>query len=130
MVEQIKLIVDGKVVEFKKGMAAHATSTLVYDVSKYKKEYSRLVTYAGLDQSKGGAKFSVYTLVNGTDWTLVDEVGLLKSNQECAYIDINIENANYIKLYAHDNGSNGYDHAVYGDAKLVEKDLMAIWLLM
>lgn len=67
----IKLIVDGKVVEFKKGMAAHATSTLVYDVSKYKKEYSRLVTYAGLDQSKGGAgngaKFSVYTSVNGTD---------------------------------------------------------------
>ena len=34
---------------------------------------------------------------------------------------IDIRDANYIRLYANDNGSNGSDHAVWGDAKLVKE---------
>jgi len=120
----ITLIVDGETTEFKKGMGAHATSTLVYDVSQYKDSYTRLVTYAGVDSRQGnngnGVKFEIYTSVDGTTWDLVKDLGVLKGNNEAAYVDIELNNANFIKLYAHDNGSKGNDHSVYGDLKLVK----------
>ncbi|HCW53608.1 MAG TPA: hypothetical protein DG753_07720 [Clostridium sp.] len=122
----ITLIVDGEGVEFKKGIGAHATSTVVYDLRNYKDKYSRFISYVGIDKSQSGrgngVKFSIYTSNDDKNWTLAKNVGLLTSNGECAYVDIDISNANYLKLYADANGSNGNDHAVYGDAKLVDNN--------
>ena len=121
----ITLIVDGEGVQFKKGIGAHATSTVVYDLRNYKDKFSRFISYMGVDKSKNGwdngVDFSIYTSDNGVDWDLVKNVGVVTSATECAYVDIDISNANYLKLYAYDNGNSAFDHAVYGDAKLVTK---------
>ncbi|MCJ8342972.1 MAG: S-layer homology domain-containing protein [Cetobacterium sp.] len=124
--KKIKLRVDGEVVEFEKGIGAHATSTIVYDISNYKDIYTRLVSYVGIDSSQSGrgdgVVFSIYTSNDGKDWTLAKNVGLLTADKESAYIDIPLNGAKFIKLYANCNGYNGNDHAVYGDAKLVKAD--------
>lgn len=124
--KKIKLLVDGEVVEFEKGMGAHATSTLVYDLSNYSTEYTRFVSYVGVDYAQAGrgngVKFTISTSQDGINWTPVKELGVLTSNKDSAYVDINIKGVKYLKLYANDNGKNGNDHAVYGDAKLVKDD--------
>ena len=122
----IKLLVDGEAIEFKKGMGAHATSTLVYDVSDYIDTYTRFVSYVGIDNSQGsqgnGAIFKIYTSKDGERWDLAKNIGLLKGDKESAYVDIPLKGVKYIKLYADSNGHNGNDHAVYADAKLVKDD--------
>lgn len=123
---KIKLVVDGEIVQFEKGMGAHATSTLIYDLSNYSSEYTRFVSYLGLDNSmKGsgnGAKFTISTSTDGVTWTDVHVTDVLTADKEAAYVNIDISNARYLKLYAHDNGNNARDHAVYGDARIVKKD--------
>ena len=60
---KIKLVVDGEIVQFEKGMGAHATSTLIYDLSNYSSEYTRFVSYLGLDNSmKGGGNGAKFTI--------------------------------------------------------------------
>ncbi|MBP3914952.1 NPCBM/NEW2 domain-containing protein, partial [Clostridium sp.] len=49
----IKLIIDGETVEFGKGMAAHANSSMLYNVSNYSGEFTRLTGYLGVDASRG-----------------------------------------------------------------------------
>lgn len=122
----IKLIVDGETVEFEKGMGAHAPSTLVYDLSQYTDEYTRLVTYMGLDANQGtkgdGVKFTVSTSEDGVTWTEVKTIEVLKGNSESVYLDLKLDGAKFVKLYANENGGKGNDHAVYGDLKLVKDD--------
>ncbi len=45
----------------------------------------------------------------------------LKGTNSAVHVKIDIRDANYIRLYAHDNGGNGSDHAVWADAKLVKE---------
>lgn len=111
----------------KKGIWAHATSTVEYDISEYK-DYAYFITYYGLNTTAGkegnGVKFYIYTSEDGKNWTLRTEenpVALMGTNN-AKYAKIDIRDANYIRLYAHDNGSNAKDHAVWGDAKLVKED--------
>ena len=70
--DKITLNVDGEVLEFNKGIAAHATSTVVFDVSSYSNTYSRFTTYVGLDRSRGnngnGVKFKIMTSSDGKTW--------------------------------------------------------------
>ena len=123
----LSMLIDGAIVNVKKGIWAHATSTVEYDISAYK-DYAYFTTYYGLNTTnanKGnGVKFYIYTSVDGQDWTLqTDEnPAALKSGNNANYAKIDIRDANYIRLYAHDNGSNASDHAVWADAKLVKED--------
>ena len=120
------LNIDGASVVVKKGIFAHATSTIEYDISNYK-DYDYFTTYYGLNTSAGsngnGAKFYIYTSIDGKEWTLRTEENPtpLKGNNSAVKVKIDIRDANYIKLYAHDNGANGSDHAVWGDAKLIKE---------
>ncbi|MDU7441869.1 MAG: NPCBM/NEW2 domain-containing protein, partial [Clostridium sp.] len=124
--KKIKLNVDGEEREFQKGMGCHATSTLVYDISKYKNTYHRFVSYVGIDRRQGsrgdGVDFKIYTSKDGVNWDLVKDLGIVKGNEEARYVDIDLNGANYLKLYADKNQHNGNDHSVYGDAKLVKSD--------
>ena len=50
---KITLIVEeGETLQFDKGLGAHATSTVVYDVSQYSNQYTRFMTYAGVDDKE------------------------------------------------------------------------------
>ncbi len=117
--------IDGSAVVIKKGIWAHATSTVEYDISKYK-DYDYFITYYGLNTTSkagNGVKFYIYTSLDGENWTLRTEENptALKGTDNAVRVKIDIRNANYIRLYANDNGSNASDHAVWGDAKLVKE---------
>ena len=107
---------------FLKGMSAHATSTLIYDLSQY--DYDYFSTYMGVDESRGtngnGVKFYIYTQKEGEDWVLQTEQNptAVKGNEKALYAKINVKGVKYLKLYCDKNGNNTADHAVYADAKL------------
>ena len=113
----ITLIVNGEKKQFLKGVLAHATSTVVYDLSNY--DYDFFTTYYGVDQSMenngNGVKFAIYTSSDGTNWDLHTPVSpsVLKGNSEAQKIKISLAGVKYLKLYAHSNGNIGSDHAVY-----------------
>lgn len=121
---KIALNVEGEVLQFNKGIGAHATSNVVFDVSKYSQIYSRFTTYAGIDRSqwdKGdGIKVAIFTSNDGKQWTEVAKTNVLKGNKNAAFIDVNIKGAKYLKLYADKNGDNGNDHAVYGSPRILK----------
>ncbi len=68
----ITLLVNKQVKKFIKGITAHATSTVVYDISEYQFDYFK--TYYGIDAARGtngnGVKFAIYTSVDGENWQL------------------------------------------------------------
>ncbi|MCI8309161.1 MAG: hypothetical protein HFJ57_07585 [Clostridia bacterium] len=121
----ITVIVDGKPKKFLKGVAAHATSTVVYDITDY--DYDYFTAYIGVDASRGaggnGVKFSIYTSVDGQNWNLKTPVSpqVMKGNTEAQFVKIDIKEANYLKLYAHSNGNIDSDHSVYANAKLIKE---------
>ncbi len=120
------LKLNGYSTTFKKGIWAHATSTVEYDISEYK-DYAYFTTYYGLNTTAGnngnGVKFYIYTSVDGKEWTLQTEENpdAKKGVSNASYAKIDIRGVNYIRLYAHDNGSNASDHAVWGDSKLIKE---------
>lgn len=125
--ESLILRLDGYSTVFRKGIWAHATSTIEYDLREYK-DYAYFTTYYGLNttaQGTGnGVKFYIYTSVDGKEWTLrtSEDPTPLKGTSNAGYAKIDIQDANYLRLYAHDNGSNASDHAVWADSKLVKAD--------
>lgn len=123
----LTLVLNGSSTVFKKGIWAHATSTVEYDISEYK-DYAYFSTYYGVNttaQNVGnGVKFYVYTSKDGKEWKLETEENppVMKSPNNAGYIKIDIKEVNYIRLYANDNGSNASDHAVWADTKLTKKE--------
>ncbi len=118
----ITLNVDGKPKKFLKGIAAHATSTVIFDISNH--QYDFFSTYYGIDASRGssgnGVKFAISTSVDGENWELHTLVSppIKKGNAEAEFLNIPIRGKNYIKLYCVDLGNKDSDHCVYGNAKL------------
>ncbi len=119
---KISVKVENAYYPFDKGMWAHATSTIVYDIHDY--HYDYFTAYVGLNQtaatSSNGVKFYIYTSIDGVNWKLQtsENPTVLKAGMNAEFVKVNIKGANYLKLYANDNGANGNDHAVYADAKL------------
>ena len=121
----ITLIVKGKKTHFLKGVSAHATSTLIYDITDY--DYDYFSAYVGVDESRttngNGVKFEIYTSEDGKTWNLKSDIDkkVLKGTDEAVLVTIDIKDANYIKLYCNNNGNNASDHSVYADAKLYKE---------
>ena len=120
----ISLIIDGEKKQFYKGITAHATSTVIYDITNYNYDY--FTAYIGVDESRGnngdGVKFTIYTSVDGENWTIKkEETAPLKGNTNAEFVKIDIKGAKYLKLYANQNRNNTADHAVYADAKLIKE---------
>lgn len=123
--EKISLIIDGSKIIFNKGIGAHASSQLTYDISEYSDEYTRFVAKLGIDSSqngKGDVWFRISVSNDGTEWKELYKSEPITSNQSAYAVDIDISNYKYLRLYADQNGGNGNDHSVFGDARLVKRD--------
>lgn len=115
---KITLKIEGGAFAFEKGIWAHATSQITYDISEY--NYKYFTSYIGLNTTStagNGVKFKIYTSADGTNWG-EPSVYTKTPGQEATFIKIDLEGVNYLRLYADSNGSNAADHSVYGDAKL------------
>lgn len=117
---KITVRVENGVYSFDKGMWAHAKSTLVYDLRELNFDY--FTSHVGLNttSTKGnGVVFYIFTSQDGENWQLKIDPITIQPNTNSVFVKVDIKDANYLKLYADDNGGNGQDHAVYADAKLI-----------
>lgn len=115
--KQISLKVNGQRTTFDKGIGAHATSTIVYDIEEV--GYSSFTTYLGVDAGQGtngSVKFKIYI-----DNDLVYQSGVLSGNSEAQFVKVFLNGGKELKLVADANGRNACDHAVYADAKFVDE---------
>lgn len=121
---KLSVKIEGAYYTFDKGMWAHATSTLVYDISQFSNIYKYFSAYIGLNKtaasSSNGVIFKIYTSNDKKNWDLVHETGVVKPGDNATLVQIDVTDVHYLKLVADSNGSNGNDHSVYADAKLVK----------
>ena len=107
---------DGKGVVYEKGIGAHSTSTITYDLTD--KDFAYFTSYVGVDRqmygSIGSVSFEVYV-----DGVKKFDSGLMNSTDEQKYVEVDINGAKELKLVVTDGGNgNGSDHASWGDTKL------------
>ena len=117
----ISLLVEGKQKFFLHGVFAHATSTVIYDISEYtKKGFDTFAAYIGVDtyaSSNGnGVKFEISVSNDKSNWTELKTTGIMKGDTNAEKISLTISNYKYLKLYAYDCGNQSSDHSVYADA--------------
>lgn len=113
---KITLLRNQTPVTYEKGLGAHASSSIVYNIEG--KDYSYFESYIGIDQSMknstaANAKFRV--LVDGE---IRYESGVMKASTDSAYVKVDVRGAKTIELVADSNGSNSQDHTVWADARL------------
>ena len=119
---KISLKIENNAYTFDRGIWAHATSQVTYDISQY--NYKYFTTFVGLNttSTKGnGVTFSIYTSTDGENFGEAKEVVAKNPGENATFVKVDIRGAKYLRLYADDNGGNGQDHAVYADAKLVNE---------
>ena len=107
---------NGKEVSFERGVGAHSTSTITYDLTD--KDYGYFSSYVGVDRQMhntvGSVSFEVYV-----DGAKKFDSGLMTSKEPMKYLEVDINGAKELKLVVTDGGNgNGSDHATWGDAKL------------
>lgn len=124
---RISLLVDGQKNYFMKGFGAHANATLIFDVSDYVTyyHYDRFIAYLGVDSGQAangnGVTFQIQTSVDGQQFTTVKSTGVLKGTSNAVLVDLDLNGANYLKIYIDINGNPASDHSVVADAKLAHK---------
>lgn len=122
---QISLLVDGTRVYFSKGMGAHASSQLIYDISGFSGTYTRFVSKMGIDASKNGGGevwFRISVSNDGTNWMDLYQSDPVTSKDNALEVDLDIKDYKCLKLYADRNGEDTMDHAVYADARIVKEN--------
>ncbi|MDU2491755.1 MAG: NPCBM/NEW2 domain-containing protein [Clostridium celatum] len=106
----------GQEVSYEKGIGAHSTSTIVYDLSD--KNYAYFSSYVGVDRQMYGTVGSVSFEV-WVDGEKKFDSKLMNSRDSQKYVEVDINGAKELKLVVTDGGNgNGSDHGVWGDAKL------------
>lgn len=123
----ISLKIDGADVIFEKGMGAHATSNLIYDIRDVKNSFPRLSTYAGIDSGKVGKSDGVSFYIWGGSsasgkWTELASGARIRPEDNAYYFDVNVSAYDFIRLEARVEGNNFSDHALYGDLRLLRED--------
>ncbi len=119
--------IEGAFYNFEKGIWAHASSTMVYDLTNYQ-DYDYFTTYTAVNSSSGnkgnGVKFYIYTSKDGKTWDLKTDPNpsAVKSSDDANFVKIDIKGVKFLKLVANDNGANGNDHSVYVDSKLIKEN--------
>ncbi|MGG7212573.1 glycoside hydrolase family 2 TIM barrel-domain containing protein, partial [Clostridium nigeriense] len=118
----IKIQTDNGLETFEKGIGTHATSAIVYDISKY--DVERLQTYATISYNKvSGKKSSSITFTVKFDDKEVYNSGELTYKDPYRYIDLEIpEGVKKVSLIANAGATNGHDQCDWADAKFILKD--------
>ena len=107
---------DGKEISYERGIGAHSTSTIIYDLSD--KDYAYFTSYVGVDRQMYGTVGSVSFEV-WVDGEKKFDSGLMNSRDTQKYVEVDINGAKELKLVVTDGGNgNGSDHATWGDTKL------------
>ena len=117
---KIAVKIENNLFSFDKGIWAHATSQITYDISSY--NYKYFTAFVGINNtssSGNGVKYTISTSKDGATWVSPVKDLLKKPGENATFIKVDIRNAKYLRLSANDNGANGNDHSVYADAKLV-----------
>ena len=117
---KISFIVNGERTYFEKGIMAHATSTLVYDLGE-SHPYEYFSTYLGIDavqNGKGDAKFSVFSSLDNETWKTELEPTNKNSGEEATFLKFSVSGVRYIKFVFDSKGNNNYDHTGLGDCKV------------
>ncbi len=126
----IQLRLDGALVAFDKGIGAHASSTITYDISAYSDDYTRFCAKLGVDASqgqKGSVWFRILASNSSTawndneGWTELVKTEAVTAGNNAIVVDLDVTGYDYIRLYADANGGNGNDHSVFADARLVKE---------
>ena len=107
---------NGEEVSFERGVEAHSTSTITYDLTD--KDYVYFSSYVGVDRGMyntvGSVSFEVYI-----DGEKKFDSGLMTSKEPMKYLEVDINGAKELKLVVTDGGNgNGSDHGTWGDSKL------------
>lgn len=88
-------------------------------------QHDKTLQKLGIDSSqngKGDVWFRISVSNDGIEWKELYKSEPITSNQSAYAVDIDISNYKYLRLYADQNGNNGNDHSVFGDARLVKRD--------
>ncbi len=122
----ITLKVENNLFSFNKGIFAHATSYLIYDLSEYNNYYKYFVSYIGLNRtaasSSNGVKYKFSISNDRKNWTQIGDEILKKPGENADFVKIALNNAKYFKIDIDSNGPNGNDHSVLADAKFVNEN--------
>ncbi len=116
---KISVRIENNVFTFEKGIWAHASSQVTYDISNY--NYKYFTAFVGMNVTGGGngVTYSIYTSTDGKNWGEAKFKEVKKPRDNATAVKIDIEGANYLRLCAKAIGGNGNAHSVYADAKLV-----------
>jgi len=117
---KITLKIENNAFTFEKGIWAHANSQVTYDISNY--NYRYFTAFVGLNTTStrgDGVRFYIYTSEDGKTWGEAKFNETKLPGQEATRVEIELGNANYIRLVADQLQNNASDHVVYADAKLV-----------
>ncbi len=110
----IKLVKDGAQVPFEKGLGAHASSEIVYDLTDT--GYTWFESYVGIDQAMkntgANAKFQVFA-----DGKLRYDSGAMQANTDMRYVAVDLAGVKELKLVTDSLGANGSDHTVWAGAR-------------
>lgn len=107
---------NGQEVSYERGIGAHSTSTIIYNLSD--KDYAYFTSYVGVDRQMYGTVGSVSFEV-WVDGEKKFDSGLMTSRDAQKYVEVDINGAKELKLIVTDGGNgNGSDHATWGDTKL------------
>ncbi len=120
----ITLKIENNWFSFQKGVFAHATSTLVYDLNNNDDTYNYFTTFIGMNSSTSsgnGVIYHFYTSTDNKNWTEVTDSIKKLPGENATFVSIPLEGVRYLKLYIDSNGANGNDHSVYADAKFVKE---------
>lgn len=121
----LSLLIDGQKTYFLNGIFAHATSTLIFDISDYtEQDFDTFSAYVGVDtyaSSNGnGVRFTISASTDNQTWVELQQTEVFKGNTNARKLTLPIAGYKYLKLYASDMGSNASDHAVYADALIYD----------
>ena len=107
---------NGQEVTYERGIGAHSTSTIIYDLSD--KDYAYFTSYVGVDRQMFGTVASVSFEVY-VDGKKKFDSGLMNSRDPQKFVEVDINDAKELKLVVTDGGNGiGSDHASWGDTKL------------
>ena len=121
----LKLLVNGEVKSFDKGVGLHANGELVYDLSD--KNYDKFEAYIGVSRSIPEQNNSSITFSILADGKEVYNSGLMKFATQAKYVSLDVKGVKELRIVIGDGGNNiSSDHAVIGNPILTTNNVKPV----